>query len=105
MKIFDNITEIVRDNLQKTITKNIKSSVAAACFSMLNIKNSKKAQSNRGITLYLHVPDFHKIKGPKSRSVSSISLDCIERNLYGTEFEIILRKELMQRTIAKECAK
>lgn len=34
MKIFDNITEIVRDNLQKTIKKNAKVSVAAFCFSM-----------------------------------------------------------------------
>ena len=32
MKIFDNITEIVCDDLQKTIKKNGKVSVAAACF-------------------------------------------------------------------------
>ena len=42
MKIFDNITEIVRDDLQKTITKNSKVSVAAACFSMYAYQELKK---------------------------------------------------------------
>ena len=32
MKIFNNITDIVRDDLQRTIKKNSKVSVAAACF-------------------------------------------------------------------------
>ena len=42
MKIFDNITEIVRDDLQKTIKKNGRVSVAAACFSMYAYSVLKK---------------------------------------------------------------
>ena len=34
MKIFDNITEIVRDDMAQTIQKDSKVSVAAACFSI-----------------------------------------------------------------------
>jgi hypothetical protein len=40
MKIFNNITEIVRDDLQKTIKKNSKVAVAAACFSMYAYSNT-----------------------------------------------------------------
>ena len=42
MKIFDNITEIVRDDLQKTIKKNGRVSVAAACFSMYAYQELKQ---------------------------------------------------------------
>ena len=34
VKIFDNIAEIVRDDMETTISKGSKVSVAAACFSM-----------------------------------------------------------------------
>ena len=34
MKIFDNITDIVRDDMENTIKKGSKVSVAAACFSI-----------------------------------------------------------------------
>ena len=34
MKVFDNITEIVRDDMLHTITKGSKLSIAASCFSM-----------------------------------------------------------------------
>ena len=42
MKIFNNITEIVRDDLQKTIKKNGKVCVAAACFSMYAYQELKQ---------------------------------------------------------------
>ena len=34
MKVFDNVTDIVRDDLRVTITKGSRVSIAAACFSM-----------------------------------------------------------------------
>ena len=37
MKIFDNVTEIVRDDMEKTIKRNSKVSVAAACFSRVAV--------------------------------------------------------------------
>ena len=44
MKIFDNISEIVRDDMAATIAKGSKVSVAAACFSMYAYKELKKSQ-------------------------------------------------------------
>ena len=37
MKIFDNVTEIVRDDMENTIKRGSKVSIAAACFSMYNL--------------------------------------------------------------------
>ena len=34
MKVFNNITDILRDDMTSTITKGSKVSIAAACFSM-----------------------------------------------------------------------
>ena len=42
MKIFDNVTNIVRDDMEKTIKRNSKVSVAAACFSMYAYSELKK---------------------------------------------------------------
>ena len=42
MKIFDNITEIVRDDMERTIRRGSKVSVAAACFSMYAYNVLKK---------------------------------------------------------------
>ena len=46
MKIFDNISEIVRDDMAATIAKGSKVSVAAACFSMYAYKELKKKLEN-----------------------------------------------------------
>lgn len=42
MKIFDNVTNIVRDDMEKTIKRNSKVSVAAACFSIYAYNELKK---------------------------------------------------------------
>ena len=42
VKIFDNIAEIVRDDMETTISKGSKVSVAAVCFSMYAYKELKK---------------------------------------------------------------
>ena len=42
MKIFDNVTSIVRDDMKKTIKQNSKVSIAAACFSMYAYSELKK---------------------------------------------------------------
>ncbi|MFR8221376.1 MAG: hypothetical protein ACLU9T_10125 [Blautia faecis] len=48
MKIFDNISEIVRDDMTTTIAKGSKVSVAAACFSMYAYKELKKQLEGGG---------------------------------------------------------
>ena len=42
MKIYDNIREKVKDDMEATITRGSKVSVAAACFSMYAYKELKK---------------------------------------------------------------
>ena len=42
VKIFDNVTEIVRDDMASTIGKGSKVSIAAACFSMYAYKELRK---------------------------------------------------------------
>ena len=46
MKMFDNVNEIVRDDLILTITKGSKLSIAASCFSMYAYKELKKQLEN-----------------------------------------------------------
>ena len=45
VKIFDNVTDIVRDDMEVTISKDSKVSIAAACFSMYAYKELKKQLS------------------------------------------------------------
>ena len=42
VKVFDNVTEILRDDMASTISKGCKVSIAAACFSMYAYKELKK---------------------------------------------------------------
>ena len=42
MKVFDNITEIVRDDMISSIEKKSKVSIAAACFSIFAYEELKK---------------------------------------------------------------
>ena len=42
MKIFDNISNIVRDDLKETIQKGSRVSITAACFSMYAYQELKK---------------------------------------------------------------
>lgn len=105
MKIFDNVTEIVRDDMAKTIKKNSKVSIAAACFSMYAYNELKKQLE--GIDEFRFIftsPTFVKEKAQKQKREFYIPRLSREQSLYGTEFEIKLRNEMTQRAIAKECA-
>ncbi len=42
MKIFDNVTDIVRDDLKQTMKRGSKVSIAAACFSMYAYRELKE---------------------------------------------------------------
>ena len=42
MKFFDNLTNIVRDDMAETITRDSRVSIAAACFSMYAYNELKK---------------------------------------------------------------
>lgn len=105
MKIFDNISEIVRDDMAATIKKGSKVSVAAACFSMYVYKELKKQlEGVENFRFIFTSPTFTTEKASKEKREFYIPRLNRESSLYGTEFEIKLRNEMTQKSIAKECA-
>ena len=105
MKILDNITNTVRDDLQVEIKRGSKISVAAACFSMYAYQELKKQlESVEEFRFIFTSPTFVKEKAEKQKREFYIPRLSRETSLYGTEFEIKLRNEMTQRAIAKECA-
>lgn len=105
MKVFDNVTNIVRDDMEKTIKRNSKVSVAAACFSMYAYSELKKQlESIDEFRFIFTSPTFVTEKAKKQKREFYIPRLTREKSLYGTEFEIKLRNEMTQKAIAKECA-
>ena len=105
MKIFDNITEIVRDDLRVTIEKGSRVSVAAAYFSMYAFNELKKQlESVKEFRFIFTSPTFIREKAEKQKREFYIPRLSREKGIYGTEFEIKLRNEMTQKAIAKECA-
>ena len=105
MKVFDNVTNIVRDDIEKTIKRNSKVSVAAACFSMYAYSELKKQlESIDEFRFIFTSPTFITEKAKKQKREFYIPRLTREQSLYGTEFEIKLRNEMTQKAIAKECA-
>jgi SNF2 family DNA or RNA helicase len=105
MKIFDNVTDIVRDDMEKTIKKGSKVSIAAACFSMYAYQQLKdELDKVEEFHFIFTSPTFIKERAEKQKREFYIPRLSRETSLYGTEFEIKLRNEMTQRAIAKECA-
>lgn len=105
MKIFDNITDIVRDDMENTIKKGSKVSVAAACFSIYAYNELKmQLESVDEFRFVFTSPTFIKEKTEKQKREFYIPRQSREQSLYGTEFEIKLRNEMTQKAIAQECA-
>lgn len=104
MKILDNVTNTVRDDLQNTMKKDSKLSVAAACFSIYAYQELKKQMENVDEFRFIFTsPTFVQEKTPKARREFYIPRLDRERSLYGTEFEVKLRNKMTQKAIAKEC--
>ncbi len=105
VKTFDNITDIVRDDMVNTIKKGSKVSIAAACFSMYAYKELKNQLENVEEFRFIFTsPTFVTEKMEKQKREFYIPRLNRESSLYGTEFEIKLRNEMTQKAIAKECA-
>ena len=105
VKVFDNVTEIVRDDMASTISKGSKVSIAAACFSMYAYKELKKQLESVDECRFIFTyPTFVTEKANKQKREFYIPRLNRESSLYGTEFELKLRNEMTQKAIAKECA-
>lgn len=105
MEIFNNTTNVVRDDLVNTITKGSRVSIAAACFSIYAYQELK-AQLNdvESLRFIFTSPAFIAERTPTEKREFYIPRLHREKSLYGTEFEIKLRNELTQKAIARECA-
>src|SRR5690554_163796 len=105
MQIFDNISNIVKDDLIQTISKGSRISIASACFSIYAFEVLKEQlQGISELNFIFTSPTFINERELKEKREFYIPQLNRERSLYGTEFEIKLRNELSQRAIAKECA-
>ena len=105
MKILDNINHTVREDLQDTMQKGSRVSIAAACFSIYAYQELKKQLEEIAELRFIFTsPTFVQENTPKERREFYVPKLTREKSLYGTEFEVRLRNELTQKALAKECA-
>lgn len=105
MEIFDNVNKLVRDDLEVEIEKGSKVSIAAACFSIYAYQELKKQLNHiEELRFIFTSPTFVTEKPNKQKREFYIPRLSREKSLYGTEFEVKLRNEMTQKSIAKECA-
>ena len=105
MKVFNNVSELVRDDLKIEITHGSKISIAAACFSIYAYQELKEQLKDISELRFIFTePTFTTDKSPKSQREFYIPRVSRERSLFGSEYEVKLRNELTQRAIARECA-
>lgn len=104
-KSFDNVSSILKDDLQNEIKKGAKLSIASAYFSIYAFAELKKQLEHiEELRFIFTSPTFTTEKTPKEKREFYIPRLAREKSIYGTEFEVKLRNELTQKAIAKECA-
>lgn len=105
MLVLDNVNKTVKEDLENSVTKGDKLSIAAACFSIYAYTELKKQLDDiEELRFVFTSPTFLREKAPRERREFYIPRLDRERSLYGTEFEVKLRNELTQKAIARECA-
>jgi len=105
MKVIDNISILLKNELMESIQKGSKVTIAASCFSMYAYIELKKQLDNiEELRFIFTSPTFVKDSSKKEKREFFIPRAERETELYGTEFEIKLRNEMTQKAIAKECA-
>ena len=105
MEVFNNTTNVVKDDLEKRIKKGSKLSIAAACFSIYAYGALKKQlESCEELRFIFTSPAFIPDNARRSSREFYIPRLKREKSLYGTEFEVRLRNELKQKAVARECA-
>ena len=105
MELINNITKTLKDDLAIEIRRGSRLSIAAACFSIYAFQELKaELQMIDELRFIFTSPTFITEKVKKEKREFYIPRLNRERSLYGTEFEIKLRNELTQKSIAKECA-
>ena len=105
MKIINNITDKLADDLKITIRPNSRVSIAAACFSVYAYEELKKElEQVEELRFLFSSPTFLQEKPEKSCREFYIPRLSREKALHGSEFEIKLRNDFSQKSISRECA-
>ncbi|MEH6727404.1 MAG: helicase-related protein, partial [Hyphomicrobiales bacterium] len=109
MKIIDNTSQLLGDDLKETVSRGSRLKIAASCFSIyafeaLKAELSKVDSLQFIFTKPTFVPTEVTDRLRKERREFFIPKALRESSLYGTEFEIQLRNKLTQRAVARECA-
>ena len=105
LKLIDNITSTLRDDLMTTIKSGSRISIAAASFSMYAFQELREQLNEIAELRFIFTsPSFVTEKAEKQRREFYIPRLNRERNLFGSEFEIKLRNELSLKAVARECA-
>jgi hypothetical protein len=109
MKIINNTTELLGDDMRKSIGPNTKLKIAASCFSIYAYECLKEELSNiESLEFVFTSPTFTPNDAldtlRKEKREFHIPKSEREKTFYGSEFEIMLKNKLTQKAIAKECA-
>lgn len=109
MKIIDNISHLLGDDIKASVDRGDRLKVAASCFSIFAFEALKaELQNIEGLdfifTSPTFLPDGVTDQVRRERREFFIPKVQRERSVYGSEFEIQLRNKLTQRAVARECA-
>ena len=105
MKLIDNLSEKLVDDLRVTMQRDSRVSIAAACFSVYAYEELKAQLENIDELRFLFTsPTFLQEKTAKARREVYIPPPHPEKALHGSEFEIRLRNDFSQKAISRECA-
>lgn len=109
VRIIDNVSELLGDDLKATIVPGSKVRIAASTFSIFAFEAlSKELEDVSELEFVFTSPSFVTDKATdkirKERREFFIPHGNAETTLSGSEFEIRLRNKLTQRAIARECA-
>lgn len=105
MKLINNLSNKLVDDLRVTMQHNSRVSIAAACFSVYAYEELKSQLENIDELRFLFTsPTFLQDKPAKARREFYIPRRNREKALHGSEFEIRLRNDFSQKAISRECA-
>lgn len=105
MEVFDNINKRVYEDLKKEIEDKTVISMASAYFSIYAYQELKAELEKLDEFRFIFTqPTFTTDASEKESREFYIPRLSREKSLYGTDFEVRLRNELTQKSIARECA-
>ncbi|CDK00591.1 putative helicase [Microbacterium sp. C448] len=107
MRIIDNVSELLGDDLKGEIRRGSKVRIAAATFSIFAFEALRNELEHvEELEFIFTSPSFSNGQATDKlrKDRREFFIPHAESSLYGSEFEIRLRNKLTQRAIARECA-